>query len=170
MTFRVLVEPDGRARVTGVERSSSKREEAAPRAREQPVQQSGTLERARERGRARAAQIFEGDDMVTAEQLAERMGTTRMTVNTKRQRGQLLGLDGAKRGFRYPVWQLDDDGIPYPELSGLSERLGGPWAVYRFLVQAQGALSGMTGLQALKRGRAKAVLAAAESVGRGGFE
>jgi hypothetical protein len=40
------------------------------------------------------------------------LGTTRVTVNTKRQSGQVLGLDGAKRGFRFPVWQLDAEGKP----------------------------------------------------------
>ena len=72
----------------------------------------------------------------------------------------------AKRGFRFPVWQLDADGKRYADLAVLHERLGGPWAVYRFLVQPHGELGGLTGREALERGKAKAALDAAESVGR----
>ncbi|MEN2980530.1 hypothetical protein P7L78_09845 [Tistrella bauzanensis] len=53
-----------------------------------------------------------------------------------------------------------------PNSPMLHERLGGPWAVYRFLVQPHGELDGLTGREALARGNAKAVFATAESVGR----
>ena len=46
------------------------------------------------------------------------------------------------------------------------ERLGGPWAVYRFLVQPHGELEGLTGREALERGKVEAALDAAESIGR----
>jgi hypothetical protein len=104
--------------------------------------------------------------MMSAEAFATMLGTTRVTVNAKRQSGQVLGLDGAKRGFRFPVWQLDADGKPYAALSELHERLGGAWAVYRFLLQPHGELDGLTGREALERGKSKAALEAAESVGR----
>jgi hypothetical protein len=52
------------------------------------------------------------------------------------------------------------------ELPALHERLGGPWAVYRFLVQPHGELAGLTGREALERGKVEAALEAAESVGR----
>jgi hypothetical protein len=107
--------------------------------------------------------------MLNADDFARLLGTTRVTVNTKRQNGQLLGLDGAKRGFRFPAWQLNREGKPYPELAALQEQLGGPWALYRFLVQPHGALGGLTGREALEQGRSKAVLAAAEGVARGDF-
>ena len=94
------------------------------------------------------------------------LGTSRVTVNAKRLIGQVLGIDGAKRGFRFPVWQIDADGKPYAELAALHERLGGAWAVYRFLVQPHGELNGLTGREALERGKVKATLDAAESVGR----
>ena len=64
------------------------------------------------------------------------IGTSRVTVNAKRQNHQILGLDGAKRGYRFPAWQLDENGKPFAALPDLFDRLGdSPWAVYRFLVE-----------------------------------
>ncbi len=165
VSFRVEVDPEGETVLTPVEDVA-----AAP----EPVEEAGApdaeleaaLAAARERGRLRAAEILGGDDMLSADAFAKMLGTTRVTVNTKRQSGQVLGLDGAKRGFRFPVWQLDAEGKPYAELAVLHERLGGPWAVYRFLVQPHGELDGLTGREALEQGKVKAALEAAESVGR----
>jgi hypothetical protein len=93
-----------------------------------------------------------------------------VTVNTKRQSNQLLALDGAKRGYRFPAWQVGDDGKPFAALPGLFERLGGgAWAVYRFLVQHHPELEGLTGREALRRGRTASALDVAESISRGTF-
>lgn len=170
VSFRVDVAPNGGAKVTPIE-------EAAPKPAGFPIEEAHepnpeletALAVARERGRISAAEILGGEDMLSAEALALRLGTTRMTVNAKRQNKQLLGLDGAKRGFRFPVWQLDAEDKPRLELPELHERLGGPWAVYRFLVQPHGELDGLSGREALARGMSKAVLRAAESIGRGDF-
>lgn len=124
------------------------------------------LKAARERGRASAAEILAQDDMLSADDFAKMLGTTRATVNTKRQRNELLALDGAKRGFRFPVWQVDGNGKPYAELPRLLEMLGDPWAVYRFLIQPQSELDGLSAREAFERGLGKDVLAAAESIGR----
>jgi hypothetical protein len=165
VSFRVEVDPEGETVVTAVEEAIAARETvqaaAAPDA-----ELTAALAAARERGRLRAAEILGGDDMLSAKDFAKMLGTTRVTVNAKRQSGQILGLDGAKRGFRFPVWQLDAEGRPYSELAALHERLGGPWAVYRFLVQPHGELDGLTGCEALERGKVQAALEAAESIGR----
>ena len=107
--------------------------------------------------------------MVSADAFADLLGVSRVTVNTKRQNGQVLGLDGAKRGFRFPAWQLDRDGRPYAALPKLHAILGSAWAVYRFLITPHGALDERTGLDALKRGHDNDILAVAESVARGDF-
>jgi hypothetical protein len=164
VSFRVDVDPDGCTIMTPVEETAPAAEPIKTTAEDTELQ--AALAAARDRGRLRAAEILAGEDMLSADAFAEMLGTTRVTVNTKRQSGQVLGLDGAKRGFRFPVWQLDADGKPYAELAGLHERLGGPWAVYRFLVQHHGELGGLTGREALDRGKFKASLEAAESVGR----
>ena len=129
-----------------------------------------SLAAARERGLLRFAEIISGEDMLSADEMAKLLGTTRMTVNTKRRTHQLLGLEGAKRGVRYPRWQIGEDGKPFGILPALFERLGGsPWAVYRFLVQRHAELGGLTGREALERGQAAQALEAAESIAAGAF-
>lgn len=165
VSFRVDVDPSGSATVTPVEQGVSAAGPHAIEETEEPDPELHTaLAAARKRGQLRAAEILGTDDMLSAEAFAVALGTSRVTVNTKRQNGQVLGLDGAKRGFRFPLWQLDAEGRPYTELRTLHERLGGAWALYRFLVQPHGELNGLTGREALERGMGKAVLAAAESV------
>jgi hypothetical protein len=59
------------------------------------------------------------------------------------------------------------NGKPFSVLPELFERLGGDaWAVYRFLVQHQPELDGLTGREALQQGLIKEAIEAAESVGR----
>ncbi len=122
---------------------------------------------ARKRGEARVADILNGEDMLSAEAFAELLGTTRVTVNTRRQHRQVLALAGAKRGFRFPEWQIGPDGKPFAVMPDLFDRLGGDaWAVYRFLVQHHPELNGLTGRDALQRGKSKEVVEVAESVAR----
>jgi hypothetical protein len=170
VSFRVDVGPDGGATVTPLEEAVAVTDPVSTETGEErdPALVKALAE-ARERGRERAAEVLARDDMLSAEAFAVMLGTTRMTVNTKRQNGQLLGLDGARRGFRFPVWQLDADGKPYAELPALLELLGAPWAVYRFLVQPHGSLGNLTGRDALRRRRGPDVISAAEGIARGDF-
>ncbi len=170
VSFRVDVDPHGDATITPIEVASLPSHEIPV---EEVSGRSPELERAfeaaRERGRMRAGEVLAGEDMLSADSFAELLGTSRVTVNAKRQAGQLLGLEGAKRGYRFPAWQLDADGKPYVELAALHETLRAPWTVYRFLVQRQGALDGLTGREALEKGKGADILAAAEGVARGDF-
>jgi hypothetical protein len=103
--------------------------------------------------------------MLSAEQFAALIGTSRVTVNAKRQTHQVLGLEGAKRGYRFPSWQVGDNGKPFSVLPELFERFdGSAWAVYRFLVQHRPELDGLTGREALAHGRSGEVLEVVESV------
>jgi hypothetical protein len=128
------------------------------------------LEAARERGRLRSAEILEQSDMLTADAFAGRLGVSRMTVNARRQKHELLGLDGAKRGFRFPAWQVDEDGKAFDVLPKLFDLLGdNPWTVYRFLTQRHAALEGASAKDALHQGNVTQVLHAAESLAQGDF-
>lgn len=124
-----------------------------------------SLTAARSRGEKRVAEILAAEDMLSADQMAELLGVSRMTINTKRSNRQLLALEGAKRGFRFPQWQIGDDGKPFEALPALFDQLGGSaWAVYRFLVQRHSELGGLTGREALAKGRSTEAVEAAETV------
>lgn len=103
------------------------------------------LAEARDRGAARAADVLAGPDMLSAEDFARLIGVTREAVRQKLKRREVLGLQGAKRGVRYPAWQLTDEGRI---LTGLRELYGffgdSAWAVFRFLVEPAAALGGRT--------------------------
>ena len=128
------------------------------------------LSAAKRRGAARVADILNGPDMLTADAFAEEIGATRETVHKKRRRHEVLGLEGPKRGVRFPKWQLNRSGELLVGLPLLFEALGEhPWAVYRFLLQGHPELDGATGLEALKAGRIEEVIGVAGSVGAGAF-
>ncbi|MER9838535.1 XRE family transcriptional regulator [Mesorhizobium sp. M0145] len=174
VSFRVEVDPAADAQtITPVE------EQPIASGDSFPVEDTGmpdadleaALAGARARGRKRVAEIVAGEDMLSADAFAKLLGTSRVTVNARRQSGQVLGIDGAKRGFRFPVWQLDKDGRPFGALPALHAMLGNSaWAVYRFLVSRHGVLDGRTGLRALQQGDDASVLAAAEGMARGDFD
>ena len=164
--FTIEVLPGGKPSVTAIE--------PIPEANSAPPENSmyersskRSFAAARERGRKLAAEILHGEDMLSGDAMARLLGTTRMTINTKRRNHQLLALEGAKRGFRFPQWQIGNDGKPFDALPALFDRLGGsPWAVYRFLVQHHAELGGLTGCEALAKGRSAQVVETAESVAK----
>ncbi len=162
LQFTVEVTPDGNAWIVELPRESTgKIEDGAER------ELSEALEAARSRGRTLAADILAQPEMVTAQELARRLGTTRATVNSKRQARQVLGIQDATRGYRYPDWQIDRDGRPLANLPKLFAVLGAsPWGVYRFLTQQHGELGGLSGREALQRGLDREVIEAAESTVR----
>lgn len=125
---------------------------------------------ARKRGQDKAANILKGDDMLTARNFGSLIGASHETVNVRRRRGEILGLQGATRVVRYPSWQVTDAGTIVPGLARLSEVLGRqPWTVYRFLRTAHGELDGRTALDILKAGRQEDVLKVARNQTSGAF-
>ena len=128
------------------------------------------LARARIRGAERVADILGGDEMLSADDFAKEIRATRETVHRKRRLHEVLGLEGPKRGVRFPKWQLSGSGELLPNLPDLFRALGGhPWTVYRFLIQQHPELNGINALDALRRGRVKDVIAVAETIGTGSF-
>ena len=122
------------------------------------------LSEARERGVSRAVEILSGRDMLSAADFGKFIGVSREAVCTEYRRNEVLGLKGAKRGLRYPKWQVTSDGGLLPKLPRLFELLGGEsWTVYRFLTQHHPELDGDTALSALQRGKIEKVLTAAEN-------
>ena len=122
------------------------------------------LAEARERGVSRAVEILSGREMLSAADFAKFIGVSREAVRAKHQRDEILGIRGAKRGLRFPKWQVTPNGKLLPDLPQLFKLLGGDsWTVYRFLIQHHPELEGDTALSALLRGKVEKVLAAAEN-------
>jgi len=164
--FTVEVDPQGVPSVSALEIEAAPA--VASSSDDDRIDQA--LVAARERGRLLSARILEGADMLSAEDFATRLGVSRVTVNARRQKHELLAIDGAKRGFRFPSWQVDDDGKAFEIMPRLFAILGpSPWAVYRFLTQRHAVLDGLVAREALRRGRTDLVIEAAESVARGDF-
>ncbi|MDJ0391150.1 hypothetical protein QMO56_23850 [Roseomonas sp. E05] len=131
-----------------------------------PEAARAALQRAYARGAEAAAGLLAGPDMLSSDALAARLHLSREAVHQKRRRGELLGLEGAKRGVRFPAWQLDADGRPLAALPALHAVLGEPWAVFRFLRQRHPELGLRTGLEAASDPRqAAAAVALARRVG-----
>jgi len=128
------------------------------------------LAAAKARGQAKVTDILKGEDMLGAREFGPLIGASHETVNVKRKKGEVLGLEGATRGFKYPRWQVTDAGLPLPGLPDLFEVLGEqPWTVYRFLRTAHAELGGRTALDALKAGQVAAALGAARNQAAGVF-
>lgn len=158
ITYRVT--PDGRA-----EPVSEVPAEASPDGR-----LAAALARAEARGAAKVADILKGADMLTAREFGSLIGASHETVNAKRKRHEVLGLQGATRGLRYPGWQVTDAGLPLPGLARLFGILGAqPWTVFRFLLSDHAELGGRRALDALKAGQIDAVARAADNMVAGAF-
>lgn len=157
VSLTVQVSPDGAAATT-----------PAPSASADPLE--AALAAARGRGEAKVAQVLKGEDMLTGRDFGALIGASHETVNAKRRRHEVLGLEGATRGVRYPRWQVTDEGLPLPGLARLFEALGDqPWTVHRFLRTAHAELGGGTALDALKAGQVEAVLGTARNQVAGVF-
>ena len=157
----VVIEPRGDAPTIEIEEMQTRANSSAR------DEFDAALAEAQARGAQRAAEILTAPEMLSADGFAELIGVSREAVRLKRQRHEVLGLEGAKRGVRFPRWQVTADGGLLPGLANLFDRLGGnSWTVYRFLIQHHPELDGATAAAALKAGNANEVLAAAENAGR----
>jgi hypothetical protein len=133
-----------------------------------------TLELSIKRARARGATVKDrllGDpEMLSTADMARRLEMSEEGIRLKCKRHEVLGLVFAKRGIRYPSWQLLEHRRLLPGLPRLFTVLGdSPWTVYRFLLQRHPEVSGARAVDALKRGRIDGVLAAAENTASGAF-
>jgi hypothetical protein len=128
------------------------------------------LRDARARGDAVKQDLLADPEMLNTADMAERLGMSGEGVRLKRKRHEVLGVDFAKRGIRYPGWQVLDNRQLLPALPRLFSILGdNPWGVYRFLLQNHPELGGSRALDALKRGRIDEVIAAATNATTGAF-
>lgn len=127
------------------------------------LQAMDPLAAARLRGLAVKRSLLELEGgAVSGQKMASLLGISRQAVDKRRKRGTLIGLDLGRRGYAYPVWQV--------ELSGLEEVLAvlgelSPWAQAGFFLAPNTWLNDQAPLVALRAGEKDAVLRAASLYG-----
>jgi hypothetical protein len=142
---------------------------AAP-ARDQEKALTDAMAAARDRGAAMKERLLADPDMLTTAAMAELLGMSEEGVRLKRNRHEILGLVSAKRGIRYPAWQVLEGRRLLPALPRLFAVLGDdPWRLFRFLQQHHSELGGARALDSLRDGLVEGVLAAAENTATGAF-
>jgi len=113
-----------------------------------------------------AAGLHKDPNMLNGETFGAALGVSRQTVNEWRQQGRVIGLKSNRKGFRYPLIQLDAHKRPLRELPLVVLAFGNShWAAWSWLTAPHAGFDGNTPLDALKSGEEDKVLAAAEGAG-----
>ena len=104
-------------------------------------------------------------DMISTDEAAQLVQTTRVTINAWIAKGRAVGLTQTKRGFRMPRWQFEPP--MWDALPRLSKALGSTegWALLSFLESPHGALNGISPRQAIEQGLSDKVIRIAEHEG-----
>lgn len=169
----LLTEDDARGVAAGDERAvPASMIDDAPlsRADDPAVALRAALAAARRRGDVRKDALLSDPQLLNTAAMAELLGMSEEGVRLKRKRHEVLGLEFAKRGIRYPAWQVLEGGHLVPELPRLFAVLGDdPWRLFRFLQQHHNELGGARAFEALRNGRVDDVIAAAENTATGAF-
>ena len=103
-------------------------------------------------------QRLQAGDMMTTDEAAALVGTSRVTINAWIAKGRAIGLTQTKRGFRMPRWQFEP--LVWDALPKLTAALGVQegWALLAFLETPLGGLGGLTPRQAIEQGQAQRVI------------
>lgn len=100
--------------------------------------------------------------VASSTEMARRLGMTRQGVDKRRRKGTLIAVKLGKRGYQYPVWQADVDGLDVV-LAAMPDI--GPWGQWAYMLSAEGLLDDETPLAVLRRGEIERVLDAVEMIG-----
>jgi hypothetical protein len=104
-----------------------------------------------------------------AQEVASLLNISRQAAYKRYRAGRLLAVDCGRHGFSFPAWQFVPGGV----LPGLEEVLPAladfdPWMKLAFFLEENAATGGKPPLAALRRGKIKDVLRAAELHGEHG--
>lgn len=113
---------------------------------------------------ARHSRLNAGD-MLSTDEAAQLVGTSRVTVNAWIKKGRAIGLSQTTRGFKLPKWQFEPlFWNALPKVSAALSLTEG-WALLSFLETPHEALDGMTPRVAIERGMIDRVLEVAAAEG-----
>lgn len=109
--------------------------------------------------------------MLTGELFARRLSLTISDLHDLEQAHAVLVLPShSPWESRYPAWQINAMGQPFPVLPALFDALGDSgWTIYRFLMQSPPELAGQTALKAPRHGSDTLVVRLARSIAEGTF-
>lgn len=108
-------------------------------------------------------------DVLTSDAFADRAGVTRPTVHQWLKRGRIVGWPRAKRGYLFPLAQLDERGRPYAGIDRVVVHFPDGYAAWQWLTSTTAALNGATPLSRLRKGLVDEVEAAAIGHEQGDF-
>lgn len=107
--------------------------------------------------------IIDLSDTYSSDEIGQKLGASRETINAWRKEGRLLGVERAQRGVRYPKQQIGPNFAPLPVHEIVTALGGDHWSAWRFLAAPVPELGGATGFALLRAGKTemlKQVLAA----------
>ena len=101
--------------------------------------------------------------MLTTEEVAKLLDTTRSAVNKMVRSGRAIGVK-ITSGYRLPKWQFDQP--LWDALEPLALRLAttNGWAILSFLESSHGGLDGKTPRQAIEQGLVERVMQLAQDI------
>jgi hypothetical protein len=140
------------------------------RAGERPNRAHRALEAARRRGaEARRDLLAARGGVLTADQVAQRLGMTKHEVERWRRTKKLLALTAEHGRYVDPAWQFGPQGV-LPGFSAVLSDFGitNPWSQAAFFLGGNIYLDGESPLEALQRGQVEAVRRAARAYGEHG--
>lgn len=104
----------------------------------------------------------------SSEQIAELLNISGQEVEEQRRERKLIAWQDTAGDWRFPVWQFNKRGCPFPELATILKELpGDPWSDMSFFLSESEWLQGRP-LDLLRRNKGKSVRVAAMRFGRQG--
>lgn len=116
-------------------------------------------------GAAARSQRLNAGDMLTTDQAAQFVGTSRVTIKAWISEGRAIGIRRTRGGYRLPNWQFEP--AVWDVLPLLSKAMGTieGWALLSFLETPLGGLGGRTPRQAIEQGAGPLAVELAQAYG-----